>query len=67
MVLKNLFAGLKMKKRHRKQNKRNGEREGEGEKYGESYRETYLTICKTGSNWNLLNASGNSKSGSVST
>ena len=41
--------------------------EGEGGIYGESIMETYITICKIDSQGNLLNDSGNSNWGSVST
>ena len=43
------------------------DRGGEGEIYGESNMETYITICKIGSQRNLLYDSGNSNRGSVST
>ena len=42
-------------------------RGGEGEMYGDSNMETSITICKIDSRWNLLNVSGNSNRGSVST
>ena len=38
----------------------------EGEIYGKSNMETYITICKIEANGNLLNGSGNSNRGSVS-
>ena len=40
---------------------------GEGEMYGKSNMETYITICKIGSQRDLLYGSGNSNRGSVST
>ena len=44
-----------------------GERGGEGEMYGESNMETYIKYVKYIANGNLLNGSGDSNRGSVST
>ena len=66
MVLKNLFTGQQWRNRHGEQTYGHGERGGEGEMHGKSNMETYITICKIDS-CILLNGSGNSNRGSVST
>ena len=67
MVLKNLFAGQQRRNRHREQTYGHGESGGEGEMHRKSNMETYITLCKIDSQGNLLNGSGNSNRGSVST
>ena len=67
MVPNNLFAGQQWRNRHRKQTYGFWERGGEGEMYGKSNMETYITICKMDSQVELLDGSGNSNRGSVST
>ena len=66
MVPKNLFTGQQWRNRHREQTYGHEERGAEGEMYGKSNMETHITICKTDS-CILLNGSGNSNRGSVST
>ena len=66
MVLKNLFTGQQWRNRHGEQTYGHGEMGGEGEMHGKSNMETYITICKIDS-CILLNGSGNSNRGSVST
>ena len=63
MLLKNLFAGQQLRKRHREQTYGHGERVRYMERVN---METYITICKI-ANGNLLHVSGNSKRGSAST
>ena len=67
MVLKSLFTGQQWRNRHIEQTYGYGERGGEDEMYEKSNMETSITICKIDSRWNLLNVSGNSNRGSVST
>ena len=67
MVLKNLFTGQQWRNRHREQTYGHGERRGESEMYGKSNMETYISICKTDSQREFADGSGNSNRGSVST
>ena len=54
MVLKNLFTGQRWRNRYREQTCGHGERGGEGEMYGKSNMETYITICKIGSQQEIV-------------
>ena len=67
MVLKNLFTGQHWRNRHREWTYGHGERGGEGEMYVVSNMEIYITICKTDSQREFADGSGNSNRGSVST
>ena len=54
MVLKNLFIGHQWRNRRREWTYGHGERGGEGDLYGKSNMETYITICKIGSQQEIV-------------
>ena len=67
MVLIKLFAGEQWRRIEDRPMDMELEEEGEGTMYAENNMETYITICKTDSQWNLLDDSGNSNRGSATT